>query len=366
MSVVAVPMKVSESIAAPQAQHAHGRGSTSLARACLLSRGRRRQGPVGGGCLPTGSGANLGCRPTSVPPPPLQPSRSGDPSSCAAAAYASSVTGSSQWTTSCWSSPSLMARWTMSRLAVAPCQCSSSASNRTRSPGRMSSIAPPRRWQRPTPSVTNTVWLSGCRCQWVRAPGMKCTRLAVTRDGGGAAATESMNTSPVNQSPGPLAVSMELRVICMGFSPMCGLIGGARRRLRRRPGGEQAEPFCGRRPRFGGIDHEHQPRLGGDRKLLVGERQLAYDGVLEALAAGAVGADVVVGPEPTEHVAAGGQLADQVLQGAVVRVSSGLGAHDAHAHLREQLPVGVEVVGGGVEELEPRQVWAPAAVADDG
>jgi hypothetical protein len=41
-------------------------------------------------------------------------------------------------------------------------------------------------------SVTKTVWLSGCRCQWVRAPGMKCTRLAVTRDGAGAAATASM------------------------------------------------------------------------------------------------------------------------------------------------------------------------------
>ncbi|MEO7617004.1 MAG: hypothetical protein ABIS86_23715 [Streptosporangiaceae bacterium] len=33
---------------------------------------------------------------------------------------------------------------------------------------------------------------SGWRCQWVRAPGMKCTRLAVTRDGAGAAATTSM------------------------------------------------------------------------------------------------------------------------------------------------------------------------------
>jgi hypothetical protein len=30
------------------------------------------------------------------------------------------------------------------------------------------------------------------RCQWVRAPGMKCTRFAVIREGDGAAATESM------------------------------------------------------------------------------------------------------------------------------------------------------------------------------
>ena len=39
--------------------------------------------------------------------------------------------------------------------------CSSSASKRTRSPGRMTSSGPPRRWHRPTPSVTKTVWLSG-------------------------------------------------------------------------------------------------------------------------------------------------------------------------------------------------------------
>jgi hypothetical protein len=44
---------------------------------------------------------------------------------------------------------------------------------------------------------------------------MKCTRFAVTRDGAGAAATASIYTSPVNQSAGPLAVSIELRVICM-------------------------------------------------------------------------------------------------------------------------------------------------------
>ena len=63
----------------------------------------------------------------------------------------------------------------MSRFGVAPCQCSSSAWKSTRSPGRMTSMGPLRRWQRPTPSVTNTVCPSGCRCQWVRAPGMKCT-----------------------------------------------------------------------------------------------------------------------------------------------------------------------------------------------
>ena len=36
-------------------------------------------------------------------------------------------------------------------------------------------------------------------------------------------------------------------------------------------------------------------------------------------------------------------LADEVLESAVVRVAAGLGAHDADAHLGEQVPVRVEV-----------------------
>ncbi len=56
--------------------------------------------------------------------------------------------------------------------------------------------------------------------QWVPVPmtarpGIKWTRFAVTREGSWAAAMASMYTSPVNQSDGPLAVSTELRVICM-------------------------------------------------------------------------------------------------------------------------------------------------------
>jgi hypothetical protein len=39
-------------------------------------------------------------------------------------------------------------------LGATPCQWSSPGSKNTRSPGRITSIGPPRRWQRPTPSVT--------------------------------------------------------------------------------------------------------------------------------------------------------------------------------------------------------------------
>ena len=70
----------------------------------------------------------------------------------------------------------------MNRFGTAPCQCSSPGSKKTRSPGRMTSIGPPRTWQRPSPSVTQIVWPFGCVCQAVRAPGVKWTLLAFTRD----------------------------------------------------------------------------------------------------------------------------------------------------------------------------------------
>jgi DUF218 domain len=61
------------------------------------------------------------------------------------------------------------------------------------------------------------VWPNGCVCHAVRAPGVKCTIAAPTREGPAGVATVSMKTVPVNQSPCPLAVSRELRVICMSL-----------------------------------------------------------------------------------------------------------------------------------------------------
>jgi hypothetical protein len=45
--------------------------------------------------------------------------------------------------------------------------------------------------------------------------GVKCTIAAPSREGGVGFVTASMNTVPVNQSPGPALVSRELRVSCM-------------------------------------------------------------------------------------------------------------------------------------------------------
>jgi hypothetical protein len=61
----------------------------------------------------------------------------------------------------------------------------------------------------------------------VRAPGVKCTLLALTRDAPDGAAIVSMYTAPVNQSLGPLFVSALFLVICK-----VGLLAG-RIRLRR-------------------------------------------------------------------------------------------------------------------------------------
>ncbi|MDX6261330.1 MAG: hypothetical protein QOH84_3018 [Kribbellaceae bacterium] len=125
------------------------------------------------------------------------------------------------------------------------------------------------------------------------------------------------------------------------------------------------ESFGGWRAGFGRVDQEYQPWFGGDREFLVDECEFADDRVIEPLGAGSVGADVVVGPQATEGLAAGGQFADEVLEAAVMGVAAGLRAHDADAHLGEQVPVGVEIPGGGIEELEPGQVRYTPAVADD-
>jgi hypothetical protein len=80
----------------------------------------------------------------------------------------------------------------MNRFGAAPCQWTSPGSKKTRSPGRITSIGPPRRCARPTPSVTQIVWPFGCVCHAVRAPGVKWTLLAFRREPPAGAATASM------------------------------------------------------------------------------------------------------------------------------------------------------------------------------
>jgi hypothetical protein len=85
-----------------------------------------------------------------------------------------------------------MAMWTMKRFGAAPCQWFSPGSKKTRSPGRMTSMGPPSRWHRPTPSVTKIVWPCGWVCQAVLAPGVKWTFAAANVELPAGAASASM------------------------------------------------------------------------------------------------------------------------------------------------------------------------------
>jgi len=65
--------------------------------------------------------------------------------------------------------------------------------------------------------MTKMVWPFGCVCHAVRAPGVKWTLLALSRDAPTGVATGSIKTSPVNQSLGPLLVLTLLLVTCIPF-----------------------------------------------------------------------------------------------------------------------------------------------------
>src|SRR5918992_1219493 len=62
------------------------------------------------------------------------------------------------------------------------------------------------------------VWPLGCVCHAVRAPGVKWTLAADSREGSDGVAIASMKTAPVNQSLGPGVVSREFLVIRMPLS----------------------------------------------------------------------------------------------------------------------------------------------------
>jgi hypothetical protein len=122
------------------------------------------------------------------------------------------------------------------------------------------------------------------------------------------------------------------------------------------PAGQELQTVVGGSARLGGV--------GGEGKSLVGfedhglERQVEEaDGwVAEVLDAGAVQADVVCGPQGAECFAAGGQFADQAGEGRVERVTACFGALQFDGRAGGVFEAGVELAGGGVEELEPGEV----------
>src|SRR5437016_11845429 len=102
-----------------------------------------------------------------------------------------------------------MAMCVMAVVGEAPCQCFSAGGIQTTSPGRISSIRPPHCRTRPQPAVTIKVWLNGCVCHAVRAPGSNVTLALTTRAGLGACNNESTRTVPVKYSAGPLLEGCE-------------------------------------------------------------------------------------------------------------------------------------------------------------
>ena len=118
----------------------------------------------------------------------------------------------------------------------------------------------------------------------------------------------------------------------------------------------EAEPGSALRAR------RSRPGSAASSSDLVGEFEVADDGVVEALGAGLVGADVVRGPAGAERLAAGGELADEVGEVAVVRVAAGFGAQDRDGVVGGAVPVDEEAFGARVEEDEAGVVGRPGRV----
>jgi hypothetical protein len=103
-------------------------------------------------------------------------------------------------------------------------------------------------------------------------------------------------------------------VICIG-----GLLIGCRG-----PAGEEIQRLFGFRADLGGEDEHRQIRVGDERHPFVVQLEKPDKGVVEPLGAGVVVADVVSGPACAELIASGGELADEIAEVAVERVSAGL------------------------------------------
>jgi hypothetical protein len=84
--------------------------------------------------------------------------------------------------------------------------------------------------------------------------------------------------------------------------------------------------------------------------------------VVEVLGSRAVKPDIVGAPALPEVRAAGGQLADQVMERLVVRIAAGFGPQDGDGDVGGGVPVRVEPVGVVVEEGVAGEVGLPAGV----
>src|SRR3954447_4090658 len=123
-----------------------------------------------------------------------------------------------------------------------------------------------------------------------------------------------------------------------------------RRLERRRPAAEQPQGLLVAGAGMGGVGEDGQAHVGREVQALEVEAEVAHDRMVEVLDAVEVEADVVRGPVGAERLALGGELADEVRQGAVLWVAAGGGAQHGDRVAGGAVPVEVEVAGAGIEE----------------
>jgi hypothetical protein len=129
-----------------------------------------------------------------------------------------------------------------------------------------------------------------------------------------------------------------------------------------RPAREEVKRLVCSRVRFRHVHEDALSRVAGKVQGFVGQSEIAHDGVVKVLHAASVEPDVVGRPADTELLAARGQLANQVSQGSVIGVSSGLGAQGSNDVVGDVLPVDEQIGGAAMEEDVTRGVgWVTGA-----
>ena len=131
-------------------------------------------------------------------------------------------------------------------------------------------------------------------------------------------------------------------------------------------GGKEVEPLLGPAAGLGAVGDHRQARVGGDLHRLEGQLQLPHHRVPDQLGAAGVEADVVLGPERAELLAAGRQFADQLREPVVVGIAAGLAAQGGDGVAGDRRPVGEELDGARGEEDEAGGVDRPERVLEEG
>jgi hypothetical protein len=104
------------------------------------------------------------------------------------------------------------------------------------------------------------------------------------------------------------------------------------------------------------VEDEDLAGSPADRKGLVAERQLPDDRVDEPLRSARLLVHVVARPQAAKLFALERQLANQLGKPRVVEVRPGQGPQGRDRVAGHVLPVGVEVVGSGVEEYRTHHI----------